>query len=268
MKIKYLGTAAAEGVPALFCNCAHCTYARAKGGKEVRTRSGALVDGVIKIDFPPDAYMQMLLHKLDYSRLDHILISHTHSDHYSVKELMNRKLPYSQKKKIEKPLTVYGNEMGYEMALEYLEEGVLEYKVVRPYEAFQIENYTVTPLPAVHAFNQVALFYLIEKDGQALLYCHDTDEFTDEHLEFLKNKKLSMVSFDCTNGILELDYKGHMGISDNLRMREKLYAIGAADENTVFIANHFSHNGLVPHEEMEKRLPGFLVSYDGREVEV
>ena len=89
MKLKYLGTAAAEGVPAVFCNCAHCTYAREKGGREVRTRSGALVDGVIKIDFPPDAYMQMLLHGLDYSKLDHILITHTHSDHYSVSELLN-----------------------------------------------------------------------------------------------------------------------------------------------------------------------------------
>ena len=36
MKIKYLGTAAAEGVPAIFCNCETCKEARKLGiGGEV-----------------------------------------------------------------------------------------------------------------------------------------------------------------------------------------------------------------------------------------
>ena len=38
---------------------------------------------------------------------------------------------------------------------------------------------------------------------------------------------------------------------------------GAADEHTIFVANHFSHNGLLPYEELEKLVPGFIVSYDG-----
>ena len=33
MKIKYLGTAAAEGVPAIFCDCETCRYVRKHGGK-------------------------------------------------------------------------------------------------------------------------------------------------------------------------------------------------------------------------------------------
>jgi phosphoribosyl 1,2-cyclic phosphate phosphodiesterase len=73
---------------------------------------------------------------------------------------------------------------------------------------------------------------------------------------------------DCTNGILDLKYIGHMGINKNVALREKLLSIGAADENTVFVANHFSHNGLVSHEEMEKRLPDFTVSYDGMTLRV
>ncbi len=267
MKLMYLGTAAAEGVPAVFCNCDKCVYARKVGGKEIRTRSGALVDDFLKIDMPADGYMQSLLHGLDYSKLDHILITHTHEDHYCVLELNNRKKPFSQKAKTEKPLTVYGSIQAEEMLHPMLEEGVLEFKVLTAYEPIKIEDYTVTPLPAVHAFNEQAFFYLIEKGDKALLYCHDTDEFTDEHIEFLKNKKLTMVSLDCTNGVLEMDYIGHMGISDNLRMKEKLISIGAADENTIFIANHFSHNGVAPYEELQKRLTGFLVSYDGMTVE-
>lgn len=267
MKLMYLGTAAAEGVPAVFCNCEKCVYARKVGGKEIRTRSGALVDDFLKIDMPADGYMQSLLHGLDYSKLDHILITHTHEDHYCVLELNNRKKPFSQKAKTEKPLTIYGSIQAEAMIHPMLEEGVLEFRVLTAYEPVKIEDYTVTPLPAVHAFNEQAFFYLIEKGDKALLYCHDTDEFTDEHIEFLKTKKVTMVSLDCTNGVLEMDYIGHMGISDNLRMKEKLISIGTADENTIFISNHFSHNGVAPYEELQKRLPGFLVSYDGMTVE-
>ena len=35
MKLKYLGTAAAEAIPAIFCSCATCIQARATGGKDV-----------------------------------------------------------------------------------------------------------------------------------------------------------------------------------------------------------------------------------------
>lgn len=51
MKIKYLGTAAAEGVPGLFCNCPVCMHARLHKGRNIRTRSQAIVDDTLLIDF-------------------------------------------------------------------------------------------------------------------------------------------------------------------------------------------------------------------------
>ena len=74
MKIQFLGTAAAEAAPAVFCACDHCRYAREKGGKEIRTRSGALIDGKIKIDFGPDSYAHSLQYGLDYSLLHSVLL--------------------------------------------------------------------------------------------------------------------------------------------------------------------------------------------------
>jgi len=44
MEIQYLGTAAAEGFPALFCDCETCKKARNTGGKDVRTRTQSIVD--------------------------------------------------------------------------------------------------------------------------------------------------------------------------------------------------------------------------------
>jgi len=60
MKLHILGSAAAEGWPALWCTCDNCRRARAVGGKNIRSRSGAIVDGVIKLDLCPDTYMQAL----------------------------------------------------------------------------------------------------------------------------------------------------------------------------------------------------------------
>ncbi|HBJ10614.1 MAG TPA: carbon-phosphorus lyase, partial [Ruminococcaceae bacterium] len=38
MKFQYLGTAAAEGFPGMFCSCDTCEKARKAGGRNIRTR--------------------------------------------------------------------------------------------------------------------------------------------------------------------------------------------------------------------------------------
>jgi len=267
MYITYQGTAAAEGVPAIFCDCEHCRYARAAGGKEIRMRSGALIDGKLKIDFGPDAYAQSLRFNLSYVPVNHVLITHSHEDHFSPDELSRICPPYSHRKE---PLRVYGDARVGEKMAPYLKEGLLTFTQLEPFKTYEIDEYQITPLQAVHAINsgEEPLFYLIERSGRSILYAHDTDMFTDEDFAFLKDRRISLISMDCTNGILDMKYIGHMGISKNFALREKLLEIGAADENTVFVANHFSHNGLVSHEEMEKRLPGFTVSYDGMTLRV
>ena len=44
MQFQYLGTAAAEGWPAVFCRCKYCLEAQRLGGKNIRTRSQAIVN--------------------------------------------------------------------------------------------------------------------------------------------------------------------------------------------------------------------------------
>ena len=50
MKLQYLGTAAAECWPAIFCECPACLEAARRGGKNIRHRSGAIVDDRVLID--------------------------------------------------------------------------------------------------------------------------------------------------------------------------------------------------------------------------
>ena len=283
MELFYLGTAAAEATPAIFCDCKMCTNAREKGGKEIRTRSGAIIDGKIKLDFCPDSYAHMLQYHLDYSKLHSVLITHTHPDHFYLSDLIRVSPPDAHPAADALPLTVYGNEKVGQAIAPY-ENAHLRFQRMIPFETVEIEGYQVTALEAVHAVRaeetkypvlhegkicyrpEETLFYLIEKEGASILYAHDTDEFTEEDYSFLAGKMLDIVSLDCTNGHLNLDYIGHMGIRENKRVREKLLSIGAADEHTVFVANHYSHNGLLPYEELQALHPDFLISFDGMKV--
>ena len=53
MKIKYYGTGDGYGIPEPFCSCRLCAYAREHGGKDIRTRSQAVIDDIM-IDFSKD----------------------------------------------------------------------------------------------------------------------------------------------------------------------------------------------------------------------
>ena len=82
MKITYYGTAAGEAWPGVFCQCHVCQEARRLGGKNIRTRSQALIDGALLLDLPPDNYLHSLCCGLDLSKVRTLLI--THRDRKSV----------------------------------------------------------------------------------------------------------------------------------------------------------------------------------------
>lgn len=265
MYITYHGTAAAEGVPGIFCECEFCRYARTVGGKEIRMRPGALIDDTLKIDFGPDTFTQMLRFDEDYTALEHIIVTHSHEDHFAEFEISMMRPGFSR---VTRPITVYGNAHVGRKIERFLRQDRIRFVELELYKTYDIAGYAVTPMEAIHALGsgEVPFIYLIEKDGKRLLYGHDTDIFADSVMEFMKGKRCDLISLDCTDGVKQVNYKGHMSIADNLMMRERLLSIGAADEKTVFVANHFSHNALAPYEKLQQLLTGFMVAYDGMTV--
>ncbi len=82
MNITYLGTAAAEGFPALFCNCKFCNEARRLGCKNIRTRSQSLINKNLLVDFPADTYTHFLQNGIKGDEIEYLLITHAHPDHF------------------------------------------------------------------------------------------------------------------------------------------------------------------------------------------
>ena len=115
MKIKYLGTAAAEGIPAVFCECETCQKAMSLGGKNIRTRSQALIDGKLLIDFPADTYIHSLMYGIKLCDIKHCLITHSHSDHLYPEEISMRNTNVFSHLKEKTPITFYSDQSGYDL---------------------------------------------------------------------------------------------------------------------------------------------------------
>ena len=281
MKIRFMGTAACEGIPAMFCDCDVCRRAMQKGGKNIMTRSQALVDEELLIDFASDTYMHFLQAGKTMYRVRDVLITHTHEDHLVVSDFGNRHPGSSYGLKYPR-LNMYVGE-GSEQILErervackvYGGGGFEEdYNVVpvKKFETFAVGDYQVTAFPARHAMNENALLFLIEKDGRALFYGNDTGYF-DESIDLWlaeNNKKIDLLALDCTKGDLEQDYYTHMSMSEGARIADRFRKKGIIDQNTKLYYNHFSHNCKNCYDELVEKAKkyGFAVTYDGLEVEV
>lgn len=289
MKIQFLGTAAAEGYPALFCNCENCEKAKKLGGKNIRSRSQSIIDDKLLIDFPADTNLHYIRHKIDLPSVKNVLITHGHRDHFYISDVLSRSTPINSHLSdniptcFYAPVDVYEKINAVKRSDNIKDTDVMAY-LVKPYETIKVGEYLVTPLPAVHAgydiskddgvkkFNYYPVTYIIEKDGKSMLYHHDSDFYAEETYKFLKNRKkpFDLVTFDCTNGLLEKDYVGHLGLAECVKYKNDFILDGLATEKTVFVVNHFSHNGTGSvYADMKKTAAkyGFIASYDGMTVE-
>ena len=276
MKITYLGTAAAEGLPALFCNCEFCKKARELGGKNIRTRSQAIIDDGLLIDFPADTYMHALNNKLRLDKVHTLIVTHSHSDHFYSKDLIMRQPPYGHAFEVN-TLHVYCTKGAYERFVREIngEEpyGSIEFHILKAFEPFTTNGYTITPLPARHQFSEDAFIFIIEKDGKRIFYANDTGYFYDKVWDYIKTNKIyfDLVSYDCTNVEIPISDEGtHMGFENIARTKNLLEKMGAVDKKTIQIVHHFSHNGNPLHDNLERLAKplDMLVSYDGMAIEI
>lgn len=275
MKIRYLGTAAAEGVPALFCECDNCQKARALGGKNIRTRSQSLIDDCLLIDFPADTYLHFLQYNLPMHKIHNCLITHSHLDHLYEKDISIRKNGFSHLSD-KTPLTFYSDVSGYELIDKEIKRcNNLDAKVekLQLNTPFNVEGYTVTALRAAHDQKSSPVIFIIEKDGKSIFYSNDTSEYPEESFNYLKTlkKPFDLLSLDCTEACGPCDYVGHMNLDRCIALVNQLKGLGIVNDNTRIVLNHFSHNGAnVSYEEFSEiaKKYGMITAYDGLEIEI
>jgi phosphoribosyl 1,2-cyclic phosphate phosphodiesterase len=275
MELLLLGTAAAEGWPAPVCDCDGCQAARQLGGPNIRSRSGALIDDDLKIDFSPDTVSQLQRLGRSLTSVRTILFTHEHSDHLAAPELQWFVPPFTLTPP-KHTLHIYGNVQVIDEIHRCVRKELRdasELHVMRELEKITTaDGDTVLPLPAEHAPGSLLLRITrsAARGGKTILYGHDSGTFPPATLDALSDGvKLDIALFDCTYGIDEHP-RAHMGVNGVTRLADELRRRGAITDRTRCIATHFSHGGKALHEELLRLLAPYRIeaAYDGMMVKV
>ncbi len=276
MVLKLLGSAAAEGWPAPFCTCEACRTARQLQGRNVRRRTSYQLGETVHIDWGPDSYYSMQSFNLDYSSLRHLLITHSHFDHWTPRELLWRREGFSVIPE-NAQLSVWGNEdvqrRMEEELLPELDNGLpdlqMDFRRLDLFEATDLGEATVTPLPANHADDEQAYIFLLQTASSSVLIGHDTGWFVEEVWDFLTDRNIQYALIDCTYGTADKT-TGHMGGSYVSETATRLRETKALADDGTAIAQHFSHNCLSSHGELVDYFAphNIEVAYDGMELVV
>ena len=170
MDITFLGTGGAWGVPEMNCNCAICREMRAHG--ERRDRTSILLtenDATLLIDCGPDARAQLSRNRV--TRIDGVLITHEHNDHYiGLDELFvyKRVLP----KEDFSPIPVYSTAKTREVIetrFAYLEKlGVIRFVEIEPEQWFEQGPFRVFPFKTDHGdFAKGSVGFMVQGKGRS-----------------------------------------------------------------------------------------------------
>ena len=277
MKIKFLGTAASEGIPALFCQCELCQEARRLKGKEIRTRNQVLVGDKLMIDFPPDTYWHTIKENFDISAVSSLLFTHGHNDHFYYEDLELRGSSYATKI-TEKNMNIYASSYMIEkiqsktITMEDCVKKGYTFNIIDKFQTFVVDGYSITALPAQHTYED-SLMYLIQKDGSTFFFCCDTGVLLNEVIDYFVEKgiKIDCIAIDCTMGKFKQPRGGgHMGYENCLELKEELIEKGICSEKTKFVLTHFSHYGQILHKDYESftKESNIIPAYDGMELEI
>lgn len=274
MKLLFLGTGSAEGLPALFCSCAVCAEAKRRGsGPNRRTRSSVLLDDVIKIDLPPDTLAHVHQYGLDLSGLRHLLFTHSHDDHFAVRELQYLSPNFAPCRRAGAAvLNIWGTrELICRLLPEtehFFEQAPLRFHPLAPFHEVKIGHLHVTPIVAQHKPDEVCLNFLVRSGDTVLLYATDTGWYDAPTWDFLAGRPLSGVVVECGKGASNNPYPGHLNVDQVRAFKRRLVDGGGLAADAPFFVTHIAHTGLLLHEELSEHFApdAITVAYDGLEV--
>ncbi len=266
---QFWGTAAAEGVPAPFCRCAVCEEARAKGGRYIRRRSCFRVSEELMIDLGADAVCQSMLFG-EISKVNHILVTHTHDDHLNPHMLMEA----FWSAKWREPIHYYFTDQAFEIVehwrnnpwvlkgqlSKWEEQGLVVFHRLEYGKRYSIGDIDAIPLRGNHKGNvgeNTALYLLFLPNGKTLFYGLDSGNYFPETLEALARYHIDDFVAESAYGLGESLYKNdnqHQTIEELRALADQLVAQGTLNQTSRFIISHVNHNNGNSYDALVKAI--------------
>lgn len=271
MRLFFLGTAAAEGYPGIFCNCANCNEARAVGGRSQRMRSALLVNDDLLIDFGPDLLASAQRFNRNLSQVTIGLVTHAHGDHFYLENFSMRRAPFTAHQPIP-TMRLFGPPEVRAMLTQFMGDLSLmrvDAHVVHAFDRWRIGGYTIQAFHAYHAVDTLeTVFYSVDDGQHAFLYATDTGPFPQDTWQELAGKSFDAIILEETLGIGK--YTQHMGYEDFLQHAGRMRKEGMLRPGGRLIAHHMSHSGNPTHEKVEAVLGphGVEVAFDGLDIQL
>ncbi|RYG49724.1 hypothetical protein EON79_00250 [bacterium] len=263
MTIRLLGTGAADGIPSFYGDDPVSKYARENGGKDIRTRSAALVDGHLKIDLGPDTLCQLNRDRLSARDWSTLIFTHGHDDHFCPSEIQYALFPFVSCEKLE--FSIYGNESVVHKIREQYPHWPIETVITRSFETFEHADYKITPVRARHKEDEDSQNLIIQRGDKTLLYATDTGVWPHETFAFLDSYKIDCLVLECTDGVNKGTYLGHLDIEACVEMVDALRQSGVLHSRSRVITTHHAASGGARHCDLERILGKHRIEpgYDG-----
>lgn len=270
MQIRLLGTGGADGIPGFYTNSRVSDYARKHGGKDVRTRSAAIVDDCLKIDLGPDTLHQLTRDGLDARDWTALIFTHSDDDHFTPSELQYALYPFNDFEYV--GFQIYANSLICRRIMERYPEWPFEVFMTKSFVPFHHADYTITPIRANHkGDDEEDAHNLVFHDGtKTLLYGTDTGVWNEPTWDYLSGVKLDGLIIECSEGFVHTPYNGHLDLQECLMVVDRLRQMGVVSDATKIVTTHHSHNGEGTHDELSAAFNphGIQVGYDGMVLEV
>lgn len=252
MKIQFLGTGAAD-----FHECLY-DERRYTLDKNIRRCNVTLLDETYLIDCGPHLMDEIKLHGVQAQRIEHVLLTHDHDDHYDIEQL-----------------ALLRAAAGHDLHLWYGEitqlpqlEGFIMHPM-KLFMAYDVGSLSVTALPANHSAG--AVHYSIEGDKSLFYNCDGSWLLMDTYYAMHK-KHYDMMIMDATVGDYDGDYRmaEHNSVPMIRTMLKSFHTFEIADDHTVIVLDHLARTLHKPHDEICEQVKpdGFVVAYDGLTMEI
>lgn len=239
MRVTFLGTGDAGGVPLYGCDCPACMPEQVIPNFRRRPSTALVEAGETCLLL--DAGLTDLTTKFPPGSLSAIVLTHFHPDH--VQGLFHLRWG------IGKPIPVYCPPDLEGCADLYSNHGLLEFHPLSKFEAFAVGNLTLTPLPLIHS--KVTFGYAIEDTaGQRFAYLTDTVGLPAQTERFLKDWGPNSVALDCTHPPQTDLPRNHNDLTLALAIAEtlapaKVWLTHASHELDAWLLRNFEY--LPPH---------------------